>query len=493
MSFKEVKILRQEGNLKKALSLAKTDLEKNEEDIWNKRSIAWVYYDLLKKSLVENDLKKFLSCLFSIKSIDLPNKEQMIFDSCAWSVGKILFANNNISPSYLDQLYKTIKDFEFSKPKESYSYLLKAFKKHADNWENFFEFVSWWDLNNFMPKDYENFVLDNGNKIPSLAESIYIAVAKILLQKNNPKKIREFIPVIANASNTYKNMQYPPYYYAKLLLALGDREHFIEAFLPFAKRKQQNFWVWDLMSENFAKDSDEYFSCLCKSLLCGAPDKFTGGVREKIAGTYVKKQMFAEAKYEYKKIIDSRKKEGWSLRDKHIAWQKLSWWDNTDATKSNRATYEKHLSVAESLLYANIAEEVLVVTRVNKEKSVFNFIVSKDKYGFSSYRKLRISPKEAQIYAVRFAEKTDSKSSFYTILSLKETDKQANNEIHKDVQGNLRINIGNSFGFIKDVFVPPHIIKNNNLKNNDALSVVAINSYNSKRKAWGWNVITIKK
>ena len=56
MSFKEVKELRQQGKLKEALELAQSDLEQNPEDIWNKRSIAWVYYDYLKIATDEGDL-----------------------------------------------------------------------------------------------------------------------------------------------------------------------------------------------------------------------------------------------------------------------------------------------------------------------------------------------------------------------------------------------------------------------------------------------------
>ena len=49
MSFKEIKELRQAGKLEEALQLANQALEVEPDNIWNKRAIAWGYYEYLKK------------------------------------------------------------------------------------------------------------------------------------------------------------------------------------------------------------------------------------------------------------------------------------------------------------------------------------------------------------------------------------------------------------------------------------------------------------
>jgi len=493
MSFNEVRTLRKEGNLKEALELAKSDLEKNTHDVWNKRSISWVYYDLLKVAQQKNNLNDFLAILDDIKKLELPSTETMIFDSCAWSVGKLLFANTEVNTVFLDSIFLNICKFEFSKPKDSYSFLLKAFKKHAANWGKFIDFTNWWDLNNFQKKDYENFILDNGKKIPSLAESIYIAISKQLLAENNKEKIKEFIPKIADLSTRYTNMQYPPYYYAKMLIAIGDKEHFLQAFLPFAKKKQRDFWVWDLISEIYEKDTEEYFSCLCKALTCGAPDNFTGAVREKIAEVFLVKEMTAEAKHEFLQIIKSRQKEGWSLRDKHIGWQKFTWWNETSEVKNNRKIYEQNSELAQSLLFVDIKEELLVVERVNNEKLIINFIVSEHKSGFASYRSFKVKPKVGDVYAVRFEDKLDNKSNFYKLLSLRVSKENPSANVYKEISETITIREGNSFGFAKNIFVSPQIIKKYNLKNNDSIEAIVLKSYNKKKKNWGWNVVGIKR
>lgn len=494
MSFKEVTQLRKSGQLNEALAMAEEDLLIDPVNEWNKRAIVWVYYAFLKSAQEGNQKEAFFTQLNNIINLDLPETETYVFNSLAWSIGKFLFHFHSVNHQMLNELFDLITDLHFTKPDDAYSFLLKAFKKQAGEWNRFQEFITWWGLKNFQPKDYENFILDNGKKIPSLVESIYISRAKTLLNEPVDKEaVKRFIPEIANLSKQHKNMQYPPYYYAKLLLAMGDKEHFLEAFLPFAKKKNRDFWVWNLMSENFDKSSNEYYSCLCKAASCGAPDKFTGDVREKLADVFISKKMFKEAKFELSKIIDSRQKEGWALRDKHIGWQNLSWWNTTKQTKKNFKIYNNNLSLAESLLYTDMPEEITIVERVNKEKSVLNFVVSKSKYGFFNYSKFKITPKVGDIYTVRFEKRKDETSNFYRIKSIAKTSIMPDKEIHKIVNGNLIINQGNSFGFINNDFVSPQIISKYKLQNGNYIKGAALQTYNSKRKAWGWNIFNIEK
>jgi hypothetical protein len=492
MSFKEVKELRKAGHLQQALEVATSDLQHNPNDIWNKRSIAWVYYEYLKKAQDDNVFDAFVVQLEHIRNLELPETENMVFDGVAWQVGKYLFANRLVNALSLDSLFSLIRNFRFSKPADSYSFLLKAFKKHAAEWDNFLGFIEWWDLANFQGADYENFVLDNGKKMPSVVESVYIAVSKKLLaQPVNIEAVNQFLPQISEVCRSYPKMQYTHYYHAKLLIASGDKHRFLDAFLPFAKKKQRDFWVWDLMSEIYNPNSDAYFSCLCKSLDCGAPDKFTINVREKIAAVFVSKQLFAEAKHEYQKIIEARNKEGWPLKDKHFAWKSLPWWSQTQANSNNHGIYKKSLSEAESLLYADTPEEIICIDYVNAEKQVFNFIASKQKFGFSSFKPFDVKPVKGDIFAARFSQKTDEKSNFYRLLSIRKTEKEPSAEIYKTIFEKLNKQKSNSFGFVAGAFVSPQLIRDYGLKNGDLLKGVALQTYNNKRKSWGWTVVAI--
>lgn len=495
MDSKRITELRKSGNLVEALEMAEKLLTSDPDNIWNKRAIAWVYYSLLKQASDHTNYKDFIAFLEKIKQLDLGVNESMLFDNLALQIGLFLSKQETISVNYLNQLFEKIKTIPFPKRTDSYTFIMKAFKKHALDWDHFLVFVKWWDLDNFQDKDYEKYELENGKKIPSIVESVYIAIAKKLLQQPiNIIDIEEFTPQIAHVCRNYPDMQYPPYYYAKLLLLLGDQEHFMQAFLPFAKKKQKDFWVWDLMSEAFKKSQEEYFACLCKSLSCGAPDKFTSNVREKIAEVFINKKQYAEAKYELSTIIETRKKEGWPLKQKHNDWQNYAWWNTSKTHRNNLEVYKRNLLAAEALLFSNIAEELLVVERVNKEKTVLHFIVSKEKHGLIFYGKHPIKPEVGEVYAVRF-KKSDKpqKSSFYQILTIKLRKQKPPNEICKQIQARVIIKPGNSFGFLEHAYVPAPVIIKYNLTNGDIIIANAIQSYNSRRKAWGWSVISIEK
>jgi transcription termination factor Rho len=61
----------------------------------------------------------------------------------------------------------------------------------------------------------------------------------------------------------------------------------------------------------------------------------------------------------------------------------------------------------------------------------------------------------------------------------------------KDLEGEVQIKEENSFGFIKDVFCHPSIIKKYNLKDNQQISGKAIRAYNKEKCVWGWKVFEI--
>lgn len=494
MTSQKVTELRKNAKFDEALELAQENLANDPDNIWNKRALAWVNYEFLKKAQLEKNLDDYIKNLKSIKLINLPASEVMLFDSCAWSIGKLLYHSKNVSPEIPEKIFKVIDTYHFSKPGDSYSFLMKSFNTHAGNWSGFVEFANWWGLNNFEQKDFQKYTLENGKKIPSLVESVFISISRQFLQRNNIAEIERFIPVIGNLCKDYKDMQYPPYYYAKLLLALGDKENFIKAFLPFLRKKQKDFWVWDLLGEGLKDEKESYRACLCKSLLCGAPDKFTINVREKMALEMIIMQKFGEARCELETIIQTRKNEGWPITEKHLKYQNHPWWKSGESVKSNMGFYSKHASMVESLLYRDMPEELLVVEHVNEARKVLYFVVSKAKSGYIYYGNFNIYPKRGDIFAVRFdMTQSPTKSNFFQVSSLVLSEKRMLEEVTKSISGNIKIKPGNSFGFVQDVFVSDQLVREYQLEHGQYIEGVAVIKYNKMKKAWGCSAINLSK
>ncbi len=477
--------------MKKALAMAEEDLQKDPEGEWPKRAVVWVYYAYLKKAVEKDNPAEILAQIDKIKKLKLPVTEKMVYDSIAWSSGRYLFAHEYVEGEILDHLFELLRDMPFSKPGKAYTYLLKAFSRHAAQWNRFFEFTEWWGLDHFMPEDYKNFITDNGRKLPSAVESIYIAVAKhLLIPPLDKKAIQRFLPRIEKISHEYKNMQYPPYYFARLLLALGDKKKFLQAFLPFARKKKNEFWTWDLLSEAFEGNTQEHFSCLCKSLSCGAPVKFTINVKEKIAKVFEKKKRYPEAKREYLDIIEIRESEGWPLKEKHTAWTEASWWNETRPARDNFTVYHSGKELAEKLLFRDKPETLIVTVSVNKEKTVLSFIASREIYGFIYYGKLNVDPVPGDVYLVRFRDREKrEKPGFFRVYTIEKTDHTPPPGLLRTVTGKAVIRPGNSFGFLDEVYLSPRMIRENGIETEKEISVMAVLSYDKKKKNWGWTGI----
>ncbi len=487
----EVTKLRKAGKIDEALELAQKLIEQNPENIWNRRALAWVYYELLKKAAEEKNTDTFIDYLVLINKLDLPADEKIFFKSIAWEIAKYV-NSNNFENEQLDFLFNEMQKMPFPKPETSYTFIIKAFSKHAEQWDTFFEFIDWAGLDAFQNNDYEQTKLDNGKKILSDVERIYIAISKKLLQEPVDKQaIEKFLPDIQKICTEHPQMQYPHYYHAKLLLASGNTERFIKAFTPFAKKKKSDFWVWDLISEIFPKNDPRYLACLCRSLSCKAKTKFNLNVRQKLAEVLISKNMIAEAKHEINEIVNCRNKQGWKIPGKVQEWLKNETISKTQAVNNNKNLYAKYAPEADAILFYSIPAQLIVVDSVNYKNKIINFVSEKQNYGHFLYAGFNINPKPGDILQVRFFEQTGKSSNFYKAASIETSKQKPPEHILKNTAGTINIKEGNSFGFVNNYFVPPDIVGKYKLKNGEQITALVLKSYIKKKKEWKWKVIKI--
>lgn len=504
MSFKEVKELRKSGKLEEAYKMAKQELEKEPENIWNKRSIAWVYYDYLKKYIQPNSYETFKKILIKIKDLHLPEDEKMLFDKAAWQIGKIVFGltkQKKVDYDKINELFSIIKDLHFPKPSESYSFIYKSFHKSYQNWSKYLEFADWWNFDNFRSEDFlpEE---DKSEKKMSLVENAYIAYAKkllegeaeevngILLPKSiNKSKIKEFLPKLDAIIEGHPEYQYPPYHKTKLLLALGNNKEALSNFLPFAKKKRNVYWVWDLLADIFNADDEKKLACLCKALSLKTPDKFLNKTRQKLSVLLIKANKYQEAKTEIEKIVSVCNDNKWKIPQEIAEWAEQDWYKNTQSQEDNSSFYKQYVKIAEEIIFADIPEEVVVVEFVNENKKMLNFVKDKSKYGFFNYSNLVDKPKVGDVLKVRF--KGEGQDSYYKILTAKKEEANIESPALQDFYGILKIINPQGFGFVENIFIEPGLINKNKLENNQEIKGKAILSYNKKKNEWGWKAITI--
>ena len=298
------------------------------------------------------------------------------------------------------------------------------------------------------------------------------------------------MPKLDSLIDKHPDYQYPPYFKAKLLLASGSDENVLSAFLPFAKQKRNDFWVWELMAEIFPENKDIQFACYCKALSLKTPEDFLVKLRQTFSEMLIGKGMYNEAKTEIQKVIATREKHEWKLPNKIVQWIEQEWYKSAIVKKNNRALYSGHIKQAEEILFQNIPEEIIAVEFVNENKNILNFVKDKQKFGFFNYSGNLTKPQIGDLLKVRF--NGDGQNGFYKILTAKKADSNVISDALKDFGGTIKVISPQNFGFIEDIFIKPKMIVEKELSDGQQVNGRAMLSFNKKKNEWGWKAIEIK-
>jgi hypothetical protein len=277
-----------------------------------------------------------------------------------------------------------------------------------------------------------------------------------------------------------------------MLLETGNKENALVSFLPFAKQKQNDFWVWGLMAEIFKEDKDLEFACYCKALSLKSPNEFLIKTRHEFSKLLVERELFAEAKAEIKNIVSVRQAKGWKIPNNIIQWTENGWYKDAEEVSNNKSLYEMHRKKAEELLYRDLPEHLVVIEFVNHNKNILSFIKDKKFNGFFNYESFVKKPKIGDIIKVRL--EAVGNDGFHRVLTLETIEDSSKIELPtsiKEVSGIIRIPDGKDFGFLEDVFVNPDIIKLHKFKNKDHIKGKAMLSFNKKQDNWGWKYFEI--
>ena len=499
MPAKEIKELRQSGKLEEALKMAQSELESDSENIWAKRNIGWVFYDYLKISGETENIDVFLNWLNQIKNLNLPEAEKMLFDNIAWKIGSFVFKyykSNQIDYSKVLELRGISISFKYTKPSEAYSFLYKAFHKALKDTDGYLYFADWWGFENFMPEDFQKERFQNGTEMMSIAEQAYINYTRQVLPKQTPygeiifnkEKAARFLPVLSKIVEDYPQFQYPAYFNAKLLLALGDKDNMLISLLPFAKKKRNDFWVWTILSEAFSNDPDKVFACYCKALSCKTQEEMLVGLRQKMARILISREQYKEAKTEIELLVISRTEHSFNIPAEVTNWQSQDWYKKAESKSSNNNFYKQYIEIADAILFSDTPEETILVEFVNKDKKILNFIASETKHGFLKYDRFFSEVKIGDILKVRF--QGGSKEGMYQLYTASKTKEYEFKENYiKEVSGEVKIPAGKSFGFLDDNFIHPSIVTKLKLTDGLEFSGTAIKTYNQEKKKWGWKII----
>jgi len=497
MPSKEIKELRQSGKLEEAYAMAKLELEADLSNIWGKRNLSWVLYAQLDE--LASNLDAFTEKINEVKELELPASEEMFFENLSIVISKaarVITHEATLDINKIHRLFDSVKELSLKRNSKWYSVLFNAMHKGMKESNRYIEFAEWWDFENFRPEDFQKGKMQNGKEIMAIAEQAYIAYSKHLLPKYNQngeyvfnkEKAEAFLPILSQIVENHPQFQYPAYFNAKLLLALGNKDNMLESLLPFAKKKRNDFWVWEILAEAFSSNPEKVFACYCKALSCKSPEEMLVSLRQKMARILISKKLYNEARTEIDLLVHTRIEHGYKIPAEITNWQDMDWYKIAVPSKSNIGFYKTYLPIAEALLFSDVTEEIVIIEFINSEKKILNFIASETKFGFFKYERFFTEAVIGETLKVRFqGGSNEGMHQLYT--AIKFNDEELKKQFFKEIQGTIRIPVGKQFGFIDDVFIHPSLVTKHKLRDGIAFSGKAMKTFNKKKSQWTWKII----
>lgn len=496
MSYiKDLSIACKEGKTMEAYQRAKANLNAYPKNIWVQRGLGWVLHYMIKSDTIEHNLQNLLLHLNEFATLELltVQNDGMLFERLLWELAKFIKDTPEEDIQVAEQLFESIKQYSFS-PSDGYSYLLKSYKKFANSWDGYVPFIEWWNLSNFTPKDYKEFVTDKGEKIMPLAEQVYIAYSKALLKLNDKEKIQQFIPQIEKMVELYPNMPYFGYFCGKLMLALGaQRDETLHAIMPFVRKKKSEFWVWQLLSECYKDEAIMQQACLLRASHCKTKENFLGKIRQKLVSLYLAQKDYARAKFHLEKLVNCRIQNGWNIPYDVQDWLREPW---TRTVAANNVDDIDYIQYTNNILQQGTTMSIAVVTYVDMQKKKASVIYGEKKRSAIALSKLPCKVKEGSLLKLYWIGNNENKISIVCTEPVKSTSIDCLSYIKK-ISGIIEKRADKNFAFLKGrkncYYISPSLVEKYNLKLGDKTTAIAVYDYNKKKDEWTWSCLSIKK
>ena len=492
-TIKEITALCKAGNVEDAYVMALADWQATPDDVWAQREVGWTLYYLLKPDIDRHDARAFNEHLYTYAQLSLLADDDMIQESILWRITEYVRGLQKNDVQSLDGLFSTIQSLKF-KPSRPYSFLLKLVLQF-EGWKRLADFLEWWQLDHFMPEDYQPFQSENGKRLMALAERGYVAMARELVKGADKEKMRAFIPKMETLMDEYPDMLYPGYFCGKMLITLGTTpDEALQKVIPFAKKKVSEFWVWQLLAEIFAdNDKERQMACLLRASHCRTQEAFLGKLRIRLADNYIHQGDYNRARHHIDIVARTYLSHGWRLPFEVQCWVREPWIQQAKADASDPIDWQ---GITDVLLFADAKEAIAVVTYVDPQKHRAVIVYGEKKSSMERYDRWKVKVNVGTLLKIRY---TDNHGKVAHIVGAETVGVEAIADLPycKKVSGMVLQRDGQAFAFLKTfndkLFIAPPVVAKHHLSNGQRIEALAVLDYNKKRDSWGWNCVSVVK
>lgn len=510
-SFQSVNALRRGGQLRAAFQQARDLYAADPANVWNQRALAWVYADRLKETSTLPDPAPLLRGLRLMAHLPLPATESRWREQVLWSVSRYLLriAPEQLPLEALAELIALGRTFADSEPSLVRSVWTKALLKHSATGIDWLGLLAdgGWDA--FRPEDYQpEPITGPANSRPRtvgpLVERVCMAATRQVL---------DAVPVLDSGANPlldrmqtlagqHPDWMFLAYYRAKLLLALSRTDEALCAFLPVARRKHAErsgapFWMWTLLADLVTDDGDQKLSCLVKAVSVKTPESFLVKVRQTLAQRLIGLDRWTDARAEIDRLVATRQHEGWKLPAEVVQWLNDPHYTQAPQTPATEvgAWYAAHLPAAESLLWSDLPETVVLVVAVDADRRMVSFSADAQTGGRLPWDRFGtgVLPAVGDRLAIRSETTREDKRVAVRVHAARPTNEPPTSLRTRTVAGPLRMVAGKAFGFVQSVLVPAGLLAGSVSWADQLVDVVACEAWDARKQTNGWRAFAIAK
>jgi tetratricopeptide (TPR) repeat protein len=323
---------------------------------------------------------------------------------------------------------------------------------------------------------------------PALAERAYIAAAKVFLQGSpDDHRLGAFLSRLDAFSEANPSMLYLLYYRVQLRLKTGQLADALHILLPFARQKQRDFWVWDLMADLHPDKPDLQLACYARALTCKGKPEFLVKLRQKLARLLVQQGRWAEARTEIDEVLRVRTAHQWRIPAEIADWVRASDYAKVEARVPDAEAYQQMAALAAPLLFDPRAAVLGVVSGINEQKRTAHFVVSEEVSGGFGYAALGFEPAVGDCLLLHLEPRTaPDGTAFQKVVHASPTAAVAT-PLLRTVTGIFK-KVG-TVGFVGNAFVEGALASQ--LEEGKTYLVQAVKSFNARRQTWGWKVFRV--
>lgn len=443
----------------------------------NYQGLAWVYYDLWKNALDANNWAEISEIEESLFGINF-QQDDMLHTQVYWLVVKTVSKaiKEQKTLGFSQRMFDNLLYFPNPNDKVlSLAFLNLAIKLKAD-WRNYLSFNLWANI--------------HWVEEPAELEKLIVSIAKVMLSEQKVYDFSylfyTFFEWIEAILLKHPELIYVRYYLVQLYIQTNELKQAQLYVKELVLAKKNDFWVWQLMANCYAEQPEIRFSMLCKAVILCGQEKMLLGVRQNIAELLIKQKQWDAAKYEIKKNISVRQAEGWKVSQEIRIWETMP---EIVEAGCKPTYYQGHVQLAEDLLWESSATMDIVITKVDDDNKMANYISENNGGGKISMRSLQIEHLNVGDILQAYTRMHPTKN-YLQVIRVKKVGSQT--DWVKKFSGVIRIN-ASGIGFIEDVFISHSMVADGKLTTSALVDGMAIKSFDHKKNKEGWKAIFVNK